>query len=36
VLFVGFGTVRINARVKGASAEQVAKVVADIRARRQA
>jgi hypothetical protein len=34
VLFVGFGTVRINARVKGASAEQVAKVVQDIQSRR--
>ncbi|WP_296557145.1 amino acid synthesis family protein [Pigmentiphaga sp.] len=31
VLFVGFGTVRINARVRGASAEQVARLVADIR-----
>jgi len=35
VLFVGFGTVRINARVRGASAEAVAKVVADIRAARK-
>lgn len=34
VLFVGFGTVRVNARVKGASAEQVAKVVAEIQAAR--
>jgi len=31
-LFVGFGTTRVNARVKGASAEQVAKVVAEIKA----
>ncbi len=30
LLFVGFGTVRINARVQGASAQQVAKVVAEI------
>jgi hypothetical protein len=35
VLFVGFGTVRVNARVHGASAEQVAKVVADIQASRK-
>jgi len=35
LLFVGFGTVRINARVKGASADQVARVVADLRAARK-
>jgi hypothetical protein len=34
VLFVGFGTTRVNARVKGASAEQVAKLVQDIQSRR--
>jgi hypothetical protein len=34
VLFVGFGTARINARVRGASAEQVAKVVQEIQSRR--
>jgi hypothetical protein len=33
-LFVGFGTARINARVRGASAEQVAKLVQDIQSRR--
>lgn len=31
-LFVGFGTTRVNARVKGATAEQVAKVVAEAKA----
>ena len=31
-LFVGFGTTRVNARVKGASQEQVAKLAADIKA----
>ena len=31
-LFVGFGTTRVNARVKGASADQVAKVVAEAKA----
>lgn len=30
LLFVGFGTVRINARVQGASAQQVAKVIAEL------
>ncbi|MER1967828.1 amino acid synthesis family protein [Castellaniella sp. GW247-6E4] len=30
-LFVAFGTVRANARVRGASADQVAKLVADMR-----
>jgi len=30
-LFVGFGTVRANARVKGASADKVAQLVADMR-----
>ncbi|WP_048647103.1 amino acid synthesis family protein [Nitratireductor soli] len=29
-LFVGFGTARVNARVKGASAERVAELVAEI------
>lgn len=29
VLFVGFGTTRANARVRGATAEQVAKILAD-------
>lgn len=33
-LFVGFGTTRVNARVRGASADQVAKLVAEIRAAR--
>ncbi|ACI94605.1 conserved hypothetical protein [Afipia carboxidovorans OM5] len=31
-LFVGFGTTRVNARIQGASADQVAKLVADMRA----
>jgi len=31
-LFVGFGTTRVNARVRGATAEQVAKVVAEAKA----
>ncbi|MCT8965261.1 amino acid synthesis family protein [Pseudomonas veronii] len=35
VLFVGFGTARVNARVRGASAEQVAKVVAEIQKARK-
>lgn len=35
VLFVGFGTVRVNARVRGASAEQVARVVAELQASRK-
>jgi hypothetical protein len=35
VLFVGFGSTRVNARVKGASAEQVAKVVQEIQSRRK-
>jgi hypothetical protein len=31
-LFVGYGTARVNARITGASADQVAKLVAEIRA----
>lgn len=31
-LFVGYGTARANARLKGASADQVAKLIAEINA----
>ncbi|MBN9043287.1 MAG: hypothetical protein BGP05_04045 [Rhizobiales bacterium 62-47] len=34
-LFVGYGTARVNARIAGASADTVAKLVADIKAARK-